>query len=188
MNDINLHVYFIQRNISGFKRYLDGLEQFDAPGGGGKAGGKTGSHSGPKSWTMSSLSSAPKKPDPNGKDELGKTVLHLICSTADDPRSYDFLAVLLNHPYIQVNIQDQESGWTALHRALWVGNLRAARDLMVRADTDIGIKDSEGLTAFDLYNSTCEGTNPDEEATGSDLYTWGSNRTFHGRRLYCSVR
>jgi hypothetical protein len=177
MNSTNLHVYYLQRNLSGFKKYLDGTEQFEGSKGNGN-GGKAGSSSGPRSWSLNSLSSAPKKPDPNVKDGLGRTVLHLVCSTVNDSKSHDFLSVLLNHPQIAVNVQDSESGWTPLHRAMWAGNLRAARDLLSRSDIDIGVKDYEGFSPFDVYNSTCEGTNPTESAAGTDLYTWGSNRNY----------
>lgn len=37
------------------------------------------------------------------------------------------------------------------------------------------LKDFDGYTAFDLYNSTVEGTKP-EEAGDADLFTWGTNR------------
>jgi inhibitor of Bruton tyrosine kinase len=41
------------------------------------------------------------------------------------------------------------------------------------------LKDAEGYTPFDLYNSTVTGTNPTDSPDGSpnaELYTWGSNR------------
>lgn len=105
------------------------------------------------------------------------SVLHL---TAANPKqfAYSFFNVLLKQPGISVNLQDYESGYTALHRALYAGNIRAARDLLSRGDIDVTIKDFEGLTAFDLYNSTVEGTNPgnDPEAVGTDLFVWGANR------------
>jgi hypothetical protein len=47
--------------------------------------------------------------------------------------------------------------------------------LLQRSDIDISIKDYEGYTAFDLYNSTVEGTKPDN-AGRADLLTWGANR------------
>lgn len=178
MSSTNLHVYYLQRNITAFKKYLDGTETFDQPSVGGSSKLKPGSASGPRSWTLNQLNNAPKKPDPNVRDGLGRTVLHLICSTTNDARSYDYLSVLLHHPQIQINLADTESGWTPLHRALWVGNLRAARELLSRNDLDLSCKDYEGFTAFDVYNSTCEGTNPLDGARGTDLYTWGSNRNY----------
>jgi len=73
------------------------------------------------------------------------------------PIAYSFFSTLLRNPNISVNLQDYESGYTALHRALYVGNIKAARDLLMRHDIDLGIKDIEGLTAFDLYNGTVDG-------------------------------
>jgi inhibitor of Bruton tyrosine kinase len=51
--------------------------------------------------------------------------------------------------------------------------------LVQRSDIDMYMKDIEGYTAFDLYNSTVEGTNPPKTFDGkpsAGLYTWGSNR------------
>ena len=42
------------------------------------------------------------------------------------------------------------------------------------------MKDLEGLTPFDLYNSTVSGTNPkyDPQIGGSDVLAWGANRNY----------
>lgn len=51
--------------------------------------------------------------------------------------------------------------------------------LLQRSDIDMFLKDAEGYTPFDLYNSTVAGTNPAESPDGTlnaELYTWGSNR------------
>jgi inhibitor of Bruton tyrosine kinase len=61
----------------------------------------------------------------NGRDWLGRTVLHLACA-ALDPAATEYVRMLLSHPGISVNLQDVESHWTALHRALYNGNLTAA--------------------------------------------------------------
>lgn len=47
--------------------------------------------------------------------------------------------------------------------------------LLQRSDTDTYLKDFEGYTAFDLYNSTVEGTKPNLK-DALDLFTWGANR------------
>lgn len=115
----------------------------------------------------------------NQRDHLGRTVLHLAAADSG-PRATELVAILLNHPSINVNLQDAESGWTALHRALYAGNLSIALSLLSRKDTDIRIKDLEGNTALDVLNSTVEGTNPqfDLENGGSELYTWGVNTSY----------
>ena len=86
----------------------------------------------------------------------GRSVLHMAASS-NTPQAYAFFCILLKNPHLSVNLQDYESGYTALHRAMFAGNIRAARDLLARADIDVGIRDSEGLTAFDLYNGTVDG-------------------------------
>ncbi|WWD16076.1 hypothetical protein CI109_100501 [Kwoniella shandongensis] len=174
----NLHVHYHNGNIKLFRQELDGTannNNTNNNGGGGKIG--PGSASGGKSWSMSGLSGVPVKADINERDSLGRTVLHLAASSLT-PMSYTFLSILLRNPNISVNLQDQESGYTALHRALFAGNIRAARDLLARNDIDTSIKDIEGMTAYDLYNGTVEGTNPPHDVDGTDLYVWGVNRNF----------
>ena len=117
------------------------------------------------------------KTDPNERDQLGRTVLHLAASS-NTHQAYTFFTTLLKNQNISVNLQDYESGYTALHRAMFAGNIRAARDLLTRHDIDPEIRDSEGLTAFDLFNGTVDGTNPPQGAEGTDLYVWGVNRNF----------
>lgn len=85
--------------------------------------------------------------------------------------------MLLAHPAINVNIMDKESHWTPLHRALYAGNIPAAILLLKRLDIDTSIKDLEGYTAHDLYNSTVTSAKPTEdEETLAELFTWGTNR------------
>jgi inhibitor of Bruton tyrosine kinase len=70
------------------------------------------------------LAAAPPT-DVNVRDWLGRTVLHLACA-ASDPAATEYVRMLLSLPGIDVNLQDVESHWTALHRALYNGNLAAA--------------------------------------------------------------
>ncbi|KAG8768966.1 hypothetical protein FRC12_005243 [Ceratobasidium sp. 428] len=116
--------------------------------------------------------------NPNSRDMLGRTVLHLACADIA-PIALEFTRALLALPSVQIDInaQDTESGWTALHRALYAGNLPAAILLLARSDIDTGVRDLEGMTAFDVYNATVEGTAPDISTGASrDLLVWGSNR------------
>ena len=115
----------------------------------------------------------------NRRDHLGRTVLHLI-ATSTEPVSIDYLTALLAHPSVNVNLQDHENGWTPLHRALYHGNLLTALTLLKRTPpADMRVKDLEGLTPFDLYNSTVHGTNPMPiEVEGGELFAWGANRNY----------
>ncbi|OCF55793.1 hypothetical protein L486_06545 [Kwoniella mangroviensis CBS 10435] len=170
----NLHVHYYNGNIKAFRQELDGSHTYNT---GGKGGINPGSASGGKSWSISGFSTGSVKADINERDQFGRTVLHLVASSST-ANAYTFLNILLKNPNISVNLQDTESGYTALHRALFVGNLRAARELLARSDIDTSIKDAEGMTAFDLYNGTVEGTNPPHDVDGSDLYVWGVNRNY----------
>ncbi|WVQ98856.1 hypothetical protein IAU59_005987 [Kwoniella sp. CBS 9459] len=185
----NLHVHFGNGNLKAFRQELDGTasnsNNTNNGGGGGGGGGwkgnangvGPGSASGGRSWSMGGWSGPPVKADINERDQHGRTVLHLATASLT-PIAYNFLNMILRNPNVSVNLQDTESGYTALHRALFVGNIRAARDLLARSDIDTSIKDSEGMTAFDLYNGTVDGTNPPQSGNGTDLYVWGVNRNF----------
>ncbi|TXT07152.1 hypothetical protein VHUM_03322 [Vanrija humicola] len=165
----NLHAHYYHGNVKAFRQELDGTATHALP--------SQGSASGGRSWSAGGFTCPPVKADPNERDGLGRTTLHLAASSLT-PQAYTFFTILLRSPNLSVNLQDYESGYTALHRALYAGNIRAARDLLSRSDTDISIKDAEGLTAFDLYNGTVEGTNPPTDVDGTDLYVWGVNRNF----------
>lgn len=109
----------------------------------------------------------------NARDQNGRTLLHLIASS---PKStaIEFANALLELPFVDIYAQDSESGWTALHRALYFGNVAVAQALMqkdLRGATDfsapsslhhltaslIKIKDREGNSPFDVYGATIIG-------------------------------
>lgn len=56
----------------------------------------------------------------NRRDYLGRTVLHLAV-TESEPWALEWVELLLGVPGLAVNAQDTESGWSALHRALYAG-------------------------------------------------------------------
>ena len=51
----------------------------------------------------------------NRRDMQGRTVLHWVAAKTDE-RSLEYLYALLDCPTVNINLQDAESGWTALHR------------------------------------------------------------------------
>jgi alpha-tubulin suppressor-like RCC1 family protein len=106
----------------------------------------------------------------NARDRYGRTLLHLIASSRK-PTAIEFATALLALPFVDIYAQDVESGWTALHRALYAGNAAVAQALMardVRDATDfstpsanshssgglIKVKDREGNSPFDVYDAT----------------------------------
>lgn len=96
--------------------------------------------------------------DLSSRDIMGRTILHRTVSEVGRENSLRYVIALLDHPAIDICVQDRENGWTALHRALYFGNATVARVLIER-DAPKGngltkIKDYEGNTAFDVYNAT----------------------------------
>ncbi|GKZ19544.1 hypothetical protein AbraIFM66951_011259 [Aspergillus brasiliensis] len=106
----------------------------------------------------------------NARDHHGRTLLHHVASS---PKStaIEFAIALLEIPALDIYAQDWESGWTALHRALYAGNATIAQALMARDMRDatdfskasnsgnlsgglIRIKDREGYSPFDVYGAT----------------------------------
>jgi len=182
-----LHELFNTRNIQGFQRLLDASIDRRVSA----AASSSSSPTGPKSWTRSGGFISM---DVNARDRLGRTALHLASSSLE---SIEYVRALLKHPNIDLNLMDSESHWTALHRALYSANLPAACVvlalllirfefifvyiqsrllLLQRADVDTSLKDLEGYTAFDLYNSTVNDTKPDARDLKAELFTWGTNR------------
>ncbi|KAJ9656049.1 hypothetical protein H2198_005209 [Neophaeococcomyces mojaviensis] len=107
--------------------------------------------------------------DVNARDGLGRTLLHHAVSS-HSPQALEFVRTLIEIPLIDLYVQDTESGWTALHRALYFGNIAAAQALMVKdiqnatdyttnvSHTNAGglvkIKDHEGNSPFEVFSLT----------------------------------
>lgn len=129
---------------------------------GGTCFGSPNQSSSSKSGAGSNLTRA----DVNWRDCHGVTLLHSIASCPHEPASR-FAAALLQVPSLDLYMQDTESGWTALHRALYFGNVTIARTLMNRDTYDVShnlsitafhntnglikIKDREGNSPFEVY-------------------------------------
>lgn len=110
------------------------------------------------------------KEEVNSRDRQGRTVLHLVVTDGGDAiestvaldaakglkvplalepekdaaACLEFLEPLLQCLNVNVNLQDRENGWTALHRAVYAGNLVAARRLLQHHDIDASVRDLEG--------------------------------------------
>ncbi|KAH7346403.1 putative BTB/POZ domain-containing protein 1 [Rhexocercosporidium sp. MPI-PUGE-AT-0058] len=105
----------------------------------------------------------------NSRDHAGLTILHRAVSSTSEVAT-SFALALLEHPAIDLYAQDTENGWTALHRALYFGNITLARAIIEKdardpigpagsvvqraASSVIKVKDYEGNSPFDVYNAT----------------------------------
>lgn len=133
------------------------------------------------------------KAEVNSRDYMGLTLLLRAASSASE-NALAFVRALLDHPAIDIYAQDPESGWNALHRALYYGNISVARMLLAKERRDIteGVykaggaaasisrigqliktKDHEGNSPFDLFATTIgdadlefTGTIPDSNDAG----------------------
>lgn len=125
--------------------------------------------------------------DLNLRDNQGVTLLHQIASSTNKDAS-QLALLLLQLPLLDLYAQDEESGWTALHRALYFGNITIARALMDRDYQDamehsaigashgvgglIKIKDREGYSPFDVYGASI--SNRTIRPSSNDLLSAGS--------------
>ncbi|KAL8716762.1 MAG: hypothetical protein Q9225_005941 [Loekoesia sp. 1 TL-2023] len=107
--------------------------------------------------------------DVNFRDSNGCTLLHHIASSSSKD-ALQFTTAFLDVPFVDLYAQDAESGWTALHRALYFGNIAIAQSLIQRDVQDaidhtnvggssgatglIKIKDREGNSPFDVYGAS----------------------------------
>lgn len=173
--------YFFDDDVDGFRQYL-AKATFD------RNASKTVGATQPPSFKIGSpgnLATSPKTPqksrksgagktiltrsDINARDGFGRTLLHHAASSRSD-NALEFVRVLLGVPLLDLYIQDTESGWTALHRALYFGNIAAAQALMLKdiqnatdyttnvSHTNAGglvkIKDHEGNSPFEIFGLT----------------------------------
>ncbi|ODV90331.1 hypothetical protein CANCADRAFT_60650 [Tortispora caseinolytica NRRL Y-17796] len=111
----------------------------------------------------------------NKRDQRGRSLLHIASSEG----RFDVVELLLSCKYTNTLALDAESGWTALHRALYAGHIDIAQALIAHSPSIVKQKDNEGLSPFELYNLSIPGTSPltsiQKSPVGSDVYTFGAN-------------
>jgi alpha-tubulin suppressor-like RCC1 family protein len=189
--------YYLEDDVDSFRHVLDNSAHSARPGAqkgfaGWQGGGLgAGVNSSPSNYGTSPMvsskarkiaSQAPvplTRSDVNSRDSVGMTLLHHAASSSSE-NALGFAEALLKHPLTDLYIQDAENGWTALHRALYFGNIAIARLIMNRDTQDIfghgssgfnqharglvKIKDKEGYGPLDLYSVTIKDRtlHPDE--------------------------
>ncbi|KAJ4295418.1 hypothetical protein N0V90_007430 [Kalmusia sp. IMI 367209] len=118
--------------------------------------------------------------DVNSRDGMGMTLLHHAASSTT-ANAIGFAQALLEHPLVDLYVQDAENGWTPLHRAFYFGNIAIARLILNRDNQDIlghgsagfnqharglvKIKDKEGYGPLDLFSLTIKDRTLRPEAT-----------------------
>ncbi|KAK8084919.1 hypothetical protein PG997_006190 [Apiospora hydei] len=171
--------YYWENDVDRFRRLLApaGYSQNTYPSKGpGIVGvgspGAFGSSPRPQNKSRKVSGQAPggfSKADLNNRDHAGLTLL-LRAASSTSANAILFVEALLDHPAIDLYAQDFESGWNALHRALYNGNISIARLLLDKERKDLHVsiaggnvmkvghliktKDNEGNSPFDVYNAT----------------------------------
>ncbi|KAJ3037498.1 hypothetical protein HK097_003495, partial [Rhizophlyctis rosea] len=116
--------------------------------------------------SSSYLSKRPRIIDLNERDLEGNTPLLFAVSLGN----VDIVETLLKDRRVNVNAQDLESGWTALHRALYNGALSLSLTILrLRKDCDLSIRDKEGNTCLFLLNSTIDQIKPNQSRERVEL-------------------
>ncbi|OTA61525.1 hypothetical protein K449DRAFT_63668 [Hypoxylon sp. EC38] len=154
-----------------------------------------------------SVSNTLGKGEVNSRDHSGLTIL-LRAASSTSSNAISFVEALLEHPAIDIYAQDYESGWNALHRALYNGNISIARLLLEKERRDltgslggapitrvgqlIKTKDHEGNSPFDVYNATIalrtlkvseDCANLEEDASDTDEGSSGEDLRYQGRSI-----
>lgn len=111
-------------------------------------------------------------------DKFARTALHVAASCGKT----DVVEWLLEEKHADVTQKDGESGWTALHRAIFYGQLATAT-LLIQYKSDLFTRDHEGLAPLDIAmkdKALQTGITPAvyDLKDRHEVYTWGDNSNF----------
>ncbi|XP_067674243.1 inhibitor of Bruton tyrosine kinase-like [Haliotis asinina] len=108
------------------------------------------------------------------KDTMGRSALHMAAACG----KADIVEWLLAEKAGDMTDKDSESGWTALHRALFYGQLLVARQL-IQHGTDLYTNDHEGLSALDIVMKDKPREITYSLKEPNEVYAWGDNPNFN---------
>ncbi|KAK3551005.1 hypothetical protein QTP70_011527 [Hemibagrus guttatus] len=114
------------------------------------------------------------------KDEFGRTALHLAASMGKRA----LLEWLLDSKSADLLLKDKESGWTAMHRSAFYGQIHCVMALIKRGGS-LSIPDKEGLSVLDLTMKDRPAHVVFQSSDPTEVYTWGNNTNFslgHGNQ------
>ena len=117
-------------------------------------------------------------------DVYGRSPLHMASAVG----KLKVIEYLLSYKGGQVNAKDLESGYSALHRALFHGQIHIAKVLISQYNANISLQDHDGLTALDHvsfdrstfprnYGYHFLSANPKNDK--NDVYVWGGNSNYN---------
>ncbi|XP_060778288.1 inhibitor of Bruton tyrosine kinase isoform X2 [Neoarius graeffei] len=114
------------------------------------------------------------------KDEFGRTALHLAASLGKRA----LLEWLLDSKNADLLLKDKESGWTAVHRSAFYGQIHCLMALIKRGGS-VSTLDKEGLSVLDLTMKDRPAHVVFHSSDPTEVYTWGNNTNFslgHGNQ------
>ncbi len=110
-------------------------------------------------------------------DALGRQLLHVAASAG----RRSVVEWLVRFREAAINAKDSESGYTALHRALFSGQIGVA-EYLVSAGANAAICDHDGLTPYDHVVADRRQTDLLTNLSAADpcdVYAWGSNANYN---------
>lgn len=114
------------------------------------------------------------------RDAFGRTALHLAASLGKKA----LLEWLLESKSADVMLKDKESGWTALHRSAFYGQIHCLISLVKHGGL-LSTQDKEGLSVLDLTMKDRPTHVVFRNTDPTEVYTWGNNNNFslgHGNQ------
>lgn len=103
-------------------------------------------------------------------DTVGRSALHVAASCG----KLDMVEWLVGEKHQDPSSKDKESGWTALHRSLFYGQLSSAR-LLVQFNADLYSRDHEGLSPLDILVKDRPQHLSFDTKDANEVYSWGDN-------------
>uniref|UniRef100_A0A671WEM5 Inhibitor of Bruton tyrosine kinase n=1 Tax=Sparus aurata TaxID=8175 RepID=A0A671WEM5_SPAAU len=114
------------------------------------------------------------------RDEFGRNALHMAASLGKKA----ILEWLLESKSADLMVKDKESGWTALHRSAFYGQIHCLISLVKHAGL-LSTQDREGLSVLDITMKDRPSHVVFRNTDPTEVYTWGNNTNFslgHGNQ------
>uniref|UniRef100_A0A8C7X3M0 Inhibitor of Bruton agammaglobulinemia tyrosine kinase n=1 Tax=Oryzias sinensis TaxID=183150 RepID=A0A8C7X3M0_9TELE len=114
------------------------------------------------------------------RDAFGRTALHLAASLGKKA----VLEWLLESKGADLMVKDKESGWTALHRSAFYGQIHCLTPLIKHGGL-LSTQDKEGFSVLDLTMKDRPAHVVFKNTDPTEVYTWGNNTNFslgHGNQ------
>lgn len=107
-------------------------------------------------------------------DEIGRNILHIAAACG----KWEVVEWLVKNCNVDVDLKDQESGWAALHRSFFYGQLVVSR-ILCNLGASLRLTDHEGFTPLDIILKDRLPYIEYIPTHPSEVYAWGSNFNYN---------